>query len=70
VEEDLGGTSVSEVFKLYGEGFFREKEVSYYSLSLSLSLSLILPFQIIIIFLLFFFSFVIRIRVYNFIFDL
>jgi len=41
VEEDLGGTSVSEVFKLYGEGFFREKEVSYYfSLSLSLSLSL------------------------------
>ncbi|XP_062148023.1 shikimate kinase, chloroplastic [Alnus glutinosa] len=26
VEEDLGGTSVSEVFKLYGEGFFREKE--------------------------------------------
>lgn len=29
VEQDLGGTSVTEVFKLYGEGFFREKEVSY-----------------------------------------
>jgi len=26
VEQDLGGTSVKDVFNLYGEGFFREKE--------------------------------------------
>lgn len=29
VEDDFDGTSVAEIFKLYGEGFFREKEVSY-----------------------------------------
>ncbi|GLT44025.1 hypothetical protein SLA2020_179440 [Shorea laevis] len=26
VEEDANGTSVAEIFKLYGEGFFRDKE--------------------------------------------
>ncbi|CAN6542328.1 unnamed protein product [Malus baccata var. baccata] len=26
VEHDVGGTSVAEIFKLYGEGFFRDKE--------------------------------------------
>lgn len=27
VEQDAEGTSVAEIFKLYGEGFFRDKEV-------------------------------------------
>ncbi|KAI4317195.1 hypothetical protein L6164_025086 [Bauhinia variegata] len=26
VEEEVGGTSVADIFKLYGEGFFRDKE--------------------------------------------
>ena len=28
VEQEVGGTSVAEIFKLHGEGFFRDKEVS------------------------------------------
>lgn len=28
IEQSVDGTSVAEIFKLYGEGFFREKEVS------------------------------------------
>lgn len=29
VEHEVGGKSVAEIFKLYGEGFFRDKEVSW-----------------------------------------
>lgn len=29
VEHEVGGTSVAEIFKLNGEGFFRDKEVSW-----------------------------------------
>lgn len=28
VEQEVGGTSVAEIFKHYGEGYFRDKEVS------------------------------------------
>lgn len=28
VEEEIGGVSVADIFKRYGEGFFRDKEVS------------------------------------------
>lgn len=28
MEHEVGGKSVAEIFKLYGEGFFRDKEVS------------------------------------------